>query len=164
VKGFRCHSCGQWHDELPLDLGADDPLYLEDLTTDDRTNSRLYVTRNGAMTSAFIDDDATWGSIAFVRHGDWLLVLNDNDALISRVRLRHRQAGRRIRVGEPALHRPPWRRRRRCQQASRHRFYSSRIPSSSEAEVRGSICSRRRVEVALPARGDPDGGNATHVH
>src|SRR5579863_8974833 len=36
ATGFHCRSCGKWHDELPLDLGFDEPLYVAELNADDR--------------------------------------------------------------------------------------------------------------------------------
>jgi len=33
---FHCRSCGEWHDEVPLDLGFDEPLYVAELNADDR--------------------------------------------------------------------------------------------------------------------------------
>lgn len=36
MLGFRCHNCGQWHDELPLDVGYSEPLYFEELSPDER--------------------------------------------------------------------------------------------------------------------------------
>lgn len=43
-----------------------------------KTNSRLLVEAGGKLQDILIDDDATWGTIKFVRFEDWLLVLNDN--------------------------------------------------------------------------------------
>ena len=36
MSGFRCSKCGQWHDELPLDVGAAEPLYVEELSPDEK--------------------------------------------------------------------------------------------------------------------------------
>ena len=36
MTGFRCHTCGQWHDELSLDVGFDEPLYIAELSADER--------------------------------------------------------------------------------------------------------------------------------
>ena len=36
MNGFRCHTCGQWHGELPLDVGFDEPLYIHELFADER--------------------------------------------------------------------------------------------------------------------------------
>jgi hypothetical protein len=51
MTGFRCHTCGRWHDELPLDVGFDDPLYIHELTDDERagqvTSAGDLLVRNG---------------------------------------------------------------------------------------------------------------------
>jgi len=40
-----------------------------------KQNSRLYVERGGGERSVLIDDDAAFSTVAFVRHGHWLLVV-----------------------------------------------------------------------------------------
>jgi hypothetical protein len=35
-KGFRCSSCGEWHDELPLDFGFGEPDYIAELDAESR--------------------------------------------------------------------------------------------------------------------------------
>jgi hypothetical protein len=35
--GFRCSSCGQWHDELPLSFGADAPYWYEVVAPEERS-------------------------------------------------------------------------------------------------------------------------------
>ena len=37
MPGFRCHTCGQWHVELPLDVGYDEPDTLCGLDEDQRS-------------------------------------------------------------------------------------------------------------------------------
>jgi hypothetical protein len=34
--GFRCSTCGQWHDGPSLDVGFSEPLYVHELSPDDR--------------------------------------------------------------------------------------------------------------------------------
>jgi hypothetical protein len=34
--GFRCSSCGEWHDELPLDFGFGEPDYIAELDAEAR--------------------------------------------------------------------------------------------------------------------------------
>jgi len=36
TTGFQCAGCGKWHDELPLDLGYDEPMYVAELDEDER--------------------------------------------------------------------------------------------------------------------------------
>jgi hypothetical protein len=43
------------------------------------TFTRLYVERNGRVSSTQIDDDAKFGTISFVRYDNWLLVLNNDE-------------------------------------------------------------------------------------
>ena len=46
-----------------------------------KTNSTLYVESKTENQSKVIDDDAIWGTIAFVRYKTWVLVLNDKFVL-----------------------------------------------------------------------------------
>lgn len=39
MPGFHCHTCGEWHDELPLDVGFDEPLHVDELTAEERARS-----------------------------------------------------------------------------------------------------------------------------
>ena len=34
--GFQCASCGKWHDELPLDVGYAEPMYVAELDDSER--------------------------------------------------------------------------------------------------------------------------------
>lgn len=36
VTGFLRHTCGEWHDSQPLDLGFDEPMYVPTLDGDER--------------------------------------------------------------------------------------------------------------------------------
>ena len=36
ITGFRCSSCGEWHDELPLDYGADLPNLVYEIPVEER--------------------------------------------------------------------------------------------------------------------------------
>ncbi|HEY4182327.1 MAG TPA: DUF2199 domain-containing protein [Kofleriaceae bacterium] len=42
--GFQCGSCGQWHDELPLDFGFQEPDYVHELDASERAR---FVTGKG---------------------------------------------------------------------------------------------------------------------
>jgi hypothetical protein len=35
--GFQCATCGKWHDELPLDFGYAEPLYVAELDASERS-------------------------------------------------------------------------------------------------------------------------------
>src|SRR5664279_3560169 len=37
ATGFQCATCGKWHDELPLDLGYAEPLYVAELDDNERS-------------------------------------------------------------------------------------------------------------------------------
>lgn len=34
--GFRCSTCGQWHDDLPLDVAFDEPAYVQRMSVEER--------------------------------------------------------------------------------------------------------------------------------
>ena len=44
TPGFQCAKCGKWHDDLPLDLGYDEPIYVAELDENERLK---YVTDRG---------------------------------------------------------------------------------------------------------------------
>lgn len=52
-KGFQCGDCGTWHDELPLDVGFDEPLYVSELDDDQRAR---WVTGTGDFRELVQDD------------------------------------------------------------------------------------------------------------
>jgi hypothetical protein len=57
--GFQCASCGKWHDELPLDLGYAEPLYVAELDDNERqqfvtTLGDFRVLRRDGETSYFV--------------------------------------------------------------------------------------------------------------
>ena len=61
TRGFRCHTCGQWHDELPLDVGFDEPLYVDELSAEERA---AQVTADGDFR---VWNSADQGTHYFVR-------------------------------------------------------------------------------------------------
>src|SRR5438270_7223703 len=42
-EGFYCHSCGKYHDDLPMDVGFDYPFYKQKQEGPDTPNSDFYV-------------------------------------------------------------------------------------------------------------------------
>jgi hypothetical protein len=61
LSGFRCHTCGQWHDELPLDVGFDEPLYIDELSAEERA------AQVNANSDFRVWDSADQGTLYFVR-------------------------------------------------------------------------------------------------
>lgn len=43
MAGFRCATCGKWHDELPMDVGCAEPDVLAGLNARDRSRQVVAV-------------------------------------------------------------------------------------------------------------------------
>ena len=56
-------------------------IYVVERPTLVKRNAHLCVARSGKVLERMIDDDMCFGTISFLRHGQWFLVLNDQYAV-----------------------------------------------------------------------------------
>jgi hypothetical protein len=81
LEGFQCHTCGKWHEGLPLDYAYDAPYYWSDTLksdTDSLLNSDLCVIKNQDYFVRGLIEIPVIGSDQPFRWGVWTSLSKKN--------------------------------------------------------------------------------------